>query len=226
MILNPISCGGPFDTAEMNTINTPGSTSPRRSSSDNQLHTPIDLGQLANHRPALSREVNLGGPTYGLYPGCLSAEPTNMPMPTPSIPELTPSPSRTFDINNISTPAPAKEAIDGLATYEYTEFPWTSEPQSMYTPDTSTLGSTPRLSKTFGMDNKSTRGNRLQKSSNPTPISANQTVANTPGTEGSSGYVSFCCLLDLRIYLFQHLLYSRDLVHQGVSQNIWQCFWL
>ena len=78
----------------------------------------------------------------------------------------------------------------------YAEFPWTAEPQDMSTPVPSIPELTHRLSKTSEMDNKSTPGNRLQRASTSTLISATPAVARPrPGpagkAQGGSGHENF-----------------------------------
>jgi hypothetical protein len=79
----------------------------------------------------------------------------------------------------------------------YAEFPWSAEPQNMSMPVPSTSESTPRLSRTSEMDIKSTRGNRLQRASTSTLISAGQPVARPHPSpagnnmQGGSGYGDF-----------------------------------
>jgi hypothetical protein len=188
----------------METTNSPGGTSPRRSSSDYQLHTLTDADQPVL-RPAPGEEEILGGAAYGLYPSFPSnAKPQNMSMPTPSTSESTPRVSGALKMDNTSTVGSAiprrsysgdqlhtfagasqsadpssagREAIQGGSAYTYADFPWTAEPQNMSMPALSTPESTPRLSRTFETDNQRTSINRLRKASNPTLTSAGQPVA-------------------------------------------------
>jgi hypothetical protein len=196
----------------MDTTNTLGGTSPRRSSSgSNQLHTLTSASQ-PTLRPALGKEEIQSGTAYELYPSFpSSAKPQNMPMPTPSTSESTPHVSTTLERDNTSTlgsasprrsssgnqlhtpagagqpadPSPAlgREATQGSSAYAYADFPWTAEPQNMSMPELSTPESTPHLSRTFEADSKSARRNRLQKVSNPTLAVTGQPVARLhPGS--------------------------------------------
>ena len=178
-------------------MDAPAITSARRSSS---LYTLTAAGQPAGLNPALNGEVVQDGSAYGLY----SSFPGSMPR-TPSVSRSTPHLSRT-DNSNTSTlgsanprrssssnqwytptgagqpasPNPAPGIQGGLA-YEYTDFPWTAEPENISIPTQCTPESVPRLPKT-----KSTR---VQETSKSTLTDASQPVAYPhPGFQGGSGH--------------------------------------
>src|SRR6202044_771549 len=75
-------------------------------------------------------------------------------------------------------PAPDRQLIQSGSGYGYADFPWTAEPQNMSMPVTSAPESTPCLSRTFEMDNKSTHENPLQKASTSTLTGTGQPVAS------------------------------------------------
>jgi len=132
--------------------------------------------------------------------------------------------------NQQASPAPNRQLIQNGSGYGYIDFPWTAEPESMSMPVTSTPESTPYLSRTFKMDNKSTCKNWLQKASMSTPTGRNQLVASPhPGLgrenmQGSSRYASLPWAAEPQIPMLATDAQLRP-PYQDVSKNIQQCFW-